>query len=155
MDNEEEYQRIVVPLDGSEAAEQSIALSEQVAQRRGTPLHLLRVADPATLPDLPSTCGFESVVREFVASEAMAREYLARVGTWLTKRGCTVTTEVRSGGAIRQILAAVRAGDVVVLSARGCGNRQDGLGSVAQGVVGQAPVPVVVLPGQQDDRDEP
>jgi nucleotide-binding universal stress UspA family protein len=140
------YQRIVVPLDGSEAAERALPLGGELARRFGLPLHLVRVVDGSDLPDLPQAAGIEPVAREIVAAEAMARDYLARVDAYLSKQDLTVTTEVRVGGARRQLLTAIRGGDLVVMAGGGRHGPHETLGSVADGVVGRAPVPVVVVP---------
>ena len=44
------YQRIVVPLDGSDIAELAIPEAERMARLTGAPLHLIRVVDPSQVP---------------------------------------------------------------------------------------------------------
>ena len=46
------YRRIIVPLDGSELAEQALPQAEALARLTGAPLHLVRVIDPAGLGPL-------------------------------------------------------------------------------------------------------
>ncbi len=140
------YRRIVAPLDGSEAAERALPLGAELARRFALPLHLVRIVDAADLPDLPQAAGIEPIAREFVAAETMAREYLERVDAHLSKQDLTVTTEIRVGDARRQLLMAIRPGDLVVIAAAGRHGPHEALGSVADGVVGRAPAPVVVVP---------
>ena len=44
------YQRIVVPLDGSELAEKALPEAEQMARLTGGTVHLVRVVDLVQLP---------------------------------------------------------------------------------------------------------
>jgi nucleotide-binding universal stress UspA family protein len=57
-----------------------------------------------------------------------------------------VKTELRTGRPLEQLLAAAKDADVLVVGARGIGAVERlFLGSVAEGAVSRAPVPVLVV----------
>ena len=143
------FDRIVVPLDGSETAEQALPYGEVLASGYGVCLHLVRVIDAATLPQLAQNDEPERLIRELLAAERMSAEYLSHVSTKLQIRGLAVTTEVRRGHPGRQLLAALGADDLIVIAAGGRGGRRESLGSVSADVVGHAPAPVLVIPNRE------
>jgi nucleotide-binding universal stress UspA family protein len=143
------YRRILIPLDGSETAESAIPVAEELAQRLGLPIGLVRVVDGADLPDLPQTERPDLVAEEIEAAGARAREYLSHVSAHLRERGVTVTTEVRRGRAARQILAVMQDDDLVVIAAGDYDALHTCLGSVAYTILGRARVPVLVVPSAE------
>jgi nucleotide-binding universal stress UspA family protein len=150
MTNLWDYQRIVLPLDGSETAELAVPFGVGLADQLGLPVMLVRVVDDADLPDLPRRGTPDPLVGEIMAAAVRANEYLILVSTRLGERGLTVTTEVRRGRTGQQLLAAMQAGDLVVIAASGHGARHTCLGSVAYTILGRARVPVLVVPSQED-----
>ena len=83
---------IVVPLDGSPFAEQALPTAQALAQAFGAYLVLVRAVAPG--PESPQSKAQEQ--RE-------ARDYLARVRTYLEAQGITVTTNAETGIAINVI----------------------------------------------------
>lgn len=124
--------RIVVPLDGSELAARILPVVARLAEPFDFTIDVLRALEP--LPELGSP-------------ETSAASYLAQVAGQLETRGLTVTYTVACG----------QAADVVVRHAGGAGvgliamttHGRTGLGrrllgSVAEGVLRAAPVPVLL-----------
>jgi nucleotide-binding universal stress UspA family protein len=90
-----------------------------------------------------------------VASEAasLEQEHVARAQRQLeaarerlTRAGWRVTTDVQLGRAVEELLRAAADADVLVVGARGVGTvERIVVGSVAEGVVSRAPIPVLVV----------
>ena len=85
------FQRIVVPLDGSELAELALPFAEEMSCLTGAPIHLVRVIDPA--PDGLRVYGSFGLLVEaapLAMTEQTEREeaesYLARVAKDLVER---------------------------------------------------------------------
>jgi nucleotide-binding universal stress UspA family protein len=155
------YERIVVALDGSELAERALAHGEELARRLGASLHLVRVADVARLRFGANEAALEyaALGGELAEEEAQAGAYLDGVGARLAERGLTATTEVRRGTAARELVEAVRPGDLLVMASHGRhGARRWLLGSVAEDVTRRAPAPVLLVraaPPDGEGRDSP
>ena len=143
------YQRLVIPLDGSELAERALPAARELATALGLPLHLLRIVDVARL----ATYGGAGGAAEFAALEmllqdesAAAREYLERLTADLVQEGLTVTSQQRVGMASRDLVAAMQPGDLFVLASHGrTGPKRWFLGSVAEEVIRRATVPVLLI----------
>lgn len=126
--------RVVVPVDGSARSDAVLPIAAALGQALRAPLHLLRVVEPAT-----ALAPAAELVREAATDLARQRAQLGTVAE-------TATTEVREGPVVRQLLDALRPGDLVVMATRGRGPvRRLVLGSVASALVEQAPVPVILL----------
>ena len=143
------YTRIVVPLDGSDIAEQALATAEDLAQATGATLHLVRVVE------FPST-SYAYVYGAMIESEALtvqledqitlATEYLTEVARPLADQGIAVTTEVRHGIACRELIGAMMPGDLFVIASHGrSGVARWFLGSVAEEITRHATVPVLLV----------
>jgi len=150
------FTRIVVPLDGSDVAEQALAPAVELAGRMGIPLHLIRVTD---LPHTNASAMFGylgdcRMIAEQVQSEVtLALEYLAENVRSLTEQGLTVTSTVEIGLAARVIVAATNPGDCIVMASHGrSGLARWYIGSVAEQVMRQAAVPVMVIRSAGTDR---
>ena len=149
------YTRIIVPLDGSDVAEQAITPAIEFARRMGIPMHLIRIADlPHT--EVPALFGFVGdgrFVAEQVRSEvALASEYLAENVRSLTELGLTVTSGVEVGMAARAIVDSTKPGDVIIMASHGrSGIARWYIGSVAEQVMRLSPVPVMVVRGDVVD----
>ena len=143
------YERIVVPLDGSELAEQALAHAEGIARMIGCPVHLVRVSDVTHLARYgPYGLAIESAAFEqmLTEEERTCRYYLSRVERDLRGRGVSVTTEVRVGSVRRELNAATRPGDLIVMASHGRGGvARWFLGSVAEDMVRHATVPIMLV----------
>lgn len=140
------FQRILVPLDGSARAEQAFPIAERIARATGGSLTLLRIVETPkrfeekTVPENPG---------ELLESEiARARAYLQHTLAKSALEGIGVTTEVRAGRVARQILqcAEDQQGDLIVMCSHGTtGLKRWLLGSVAQKIVHNSTIPVLIV----------
>ncbi|HUG15962.1 MAG TPA: universal stress protein [Thermomicrobiales bacterium] len=137
---------IVVPLDGSENAEQALPWAAALARRRNASLLLVSVID------IPLEFGTWSVSRAPAIDEEMNRwmaeseEYLRRSGESLS--GVSFDVVVKLGSASIEIRSVIEAleNPVVVMSSHGrTGARRILLGSVAARVIHDARCPVLVV----------
>ncbi len=150
------FDRIVVPLDGSDVAEQALEAAANLARRLNVPMHLIRVTDMPHA-DLTAMYGYMAdgrVVAEKVKSEiSLAHEYLAENMQSLEELDLRVSTQVEVGMPATAIVESVREGDVIVMASHGrSGIARWYLGSVAEQVMRQSPVPVMIVRGPQARR---
>ena len=146
------YSRVVVPLDGSEFAEEALPHATQLAGFINAPLHLVRVADFARLQQYgPFGVAVESVSFDelFVEEQESARQYLETMVAKLATPDLAVTSEQRHGSVVSELLAATRPEDVIVMASHGRGGvTRWFLGSVAEDFVRRATVPVLLVPAR-------
>jgi nucleotide-binding universal stress UspA family protein len=89
-----------------------------------------------------------AVVEDVPKLRADAEEYLASIATTLRGRGVRVTTHVRIGDAVDEILAGARESeaDLIAMTTHGRGGLGRLLfGSIAEAVLRQAEVPVFLM----------
>lgn len=128
-------QRIVVPLDGSPAAERALPLGRRLAGLLGAPMHLVSVHE--TPPD------------EKRLSNVSA--YLDREAAAVATHGVHATIETRIGTPEDELLAAVAPGDLLVVTTHGRGAaRRWQIGHVAEKLVRHASVPVAMIRADED-----
>jgi nucleotide-binding universal stress UspA family protein len=144
------YNRIVVPLDGSDVAEEALGNARELAGLLKVPVHLIRVVDTYRAQAIPAT-GMAldySMLAELAEEElADAREYMNTSVNALAQDGLDVTGEVLQGPVAQRIVeAAAKPGDVIVMSSHGrTGIKRWFLGSVAEEVIRRANVPVLLI----------
>ncbi len=143
------YERIIVPLDGSELAELALPHAVRMAELSDAPIHLVRVID-VTRTERRGALGFGLEVatdnRAWMTDEATAMAYIRAIERRLRERGLDVTAEVRRGTIAREICAASNLGDLIVMASHGRGGvTRWFVGSVAEDVVRQANVPVLLV----------
>lgn len=132
---------ILVPLDGSLLAEQALAFAEMFALAGEQPLLLVCASYVAGLPGMDVS---EEQVRQIAEAEA----YLHKVARGAKKRGLTVETAAPYGLAGPAIIdeARVRGANLIVMATHGRGGLGRLIyGSVAEAVVRDAPVPVLLV----------
>jgi nucleotide-binding universal stress UspA family protein len=140
------YKSILVALDGSPWAESIIPFVEQVAGPLDLEIILLHVVPP--LPVGARTALGRSVEDDVRIRTGQAHEYLAPQAAELRAKGIRVQAEVRSGDAYAEILAGARevGADLVAMTTHGRGGLgRLLLGSVADAVLRQAEVPVLLM----------
>ena len=146
--------RLVVPLDGSPLAEESVPVAVGISRRLGTPLFLVRSVNIAEL--MPPAVGmgeaipFEIYDETEEEMEKGASEYLNEMATALQKQGIPVVTKVLSGPPASVIAEATHAGDVIVL----CSHARSGvarwlMGSVSEALVRTDDAPVIFVPASR------
>ncbi len=139
--------RILVPLDGSTLAERALPVAARLIRASGGAALLLRIYQV-----MPSEFTPELVVRGDTADAREADAYLARVSQRAELAGVPVE-RVALGGAVAQaILDTVAAYhvDTIVMTSHGrSGLTRRALGSVAEHVARHAPVPMLILRGEE------
>jgi len=144
---EPQIQKILVPVDFSEASEHAATYAAGLARRLGANVHLIHVVESSPLarrpydyePDTP-------VVRERLYQEARARliSLAARVGSGARR----ISIEVRRGEVLKNVCAAEidYGADLVIMSTHGrSGWSHLLLGSVAEQVIRSARCPVLIV----------
>ena len=153
------YERILIPLDGSDLAEAAIPYGEELARAFGGKtilLQAIRSLDSIVAETLPwgsmNPAEHEvplGVARTRFESEQQAAEaYLASVSARLAAKGLAAETEVAEGDARESILSYIpKAGvSLVVMSSHGRGALgRLILGSVADAVLRRSGVPVLLI----------
>jgi len=152
------FQRILVPLDGSDGAERAIPVAARIARASGGSIVFIRVVPPlaevgtfgAGSTGLHGTIAMKPEVEASEKELADATSYLAAVTTTYVDElaGIATETDVASGAASPTIFST--AGhehvDLIVMCSHGeTGLKRWVLGSVAQQAVRHSPVPVLVL----------
>ena len=142
------YRSIVVPLDGSAFAEQALPIAGAIVERSSASLTLLRVHRPLGYGDEAPAGGWDGDVREGES------EYLNRARDRMRERyGAKIDTCLLEEPVVDALCNYVRAHDVdvVIMSTHGrTGISRAWLGSVADGIVRQISVPVLMLHARAD-----
>lgn len=140
--------RLVAALDGSTFAEQSLGVASELAKSIGVPMHLVRVVDLVQWSQV-AHLDASPVARYAATPETMlaaAREYLENQVSALTARGVQADSAVLSGDPAATLNDSLLPGDVLVLTSHGrSGLGRWMLGSVAEKLVTQGRVPVIVV----------
>lgn len=143
--------RILVPLDGSVFAEHALPYAAVVARVSQAPLHLCHAFEP-----IPATYPSMTPVVEPVASTEeieWVQNYLERTAGRIAGRvDVPVSTELVVGSPLSGLMHVVRSGEygMVVMTSHGRGGlARSWLGSVADSMVRNARLPVLVVrPGE-------
>ncbi len=138
--------RILVPLDGSPAAETIIPLVLEIAGPRDAEVVLLRALELLAPQALEGSR--HVVVDDLEARRAEAEAYLAAIVAELAARGVRATARVRPGDPGPTIAAAVgeTGADLVAMTTHGrSGLSRVVFGSIAESVLRRAEVPVLVM----------
>ncbi len=135
------FRTILVPLDGSKLAEESLDRVRDLARTHRSKVILLRVAFALVFPGADAT---DAQIR--VTEEAIG--YLGKIQKRLEAEGIKAETAVRYGFPAEEILVHVNRGgiDLIVISTHGRkGISHTLLGSVVEKIVRSSPVPVLTL----------
>lgn len=156
--------RVMVPLDGSALAEQSLPLATRLAAMTDVPIHLVRVVGMdeilATVRRHRKGDTFDATVLgdddpyEIARgiTEQEAGDYLESTAARLREAGYEVTTEIRGGTPAFELAWAAGSDDLVVITSRGQGGRKRWMiGSVAEKLIRESEAPVVIVPIDRDD----
>jgi nucleotide-binding universal stress UspA family protein len=133
--------RILVPLDGSEAAELSLPIARHIARQSGAQIDLLRSVSVTPIAGDPAVGAVDLLTPALEGAEQYLNTIAAGLGDF------NVTTQVVTGSPGASILEHLREHpvDLVVLCSRGhTGLRRIAMGSVAEEVL-QGPDPVLVF----------
>lgn len=142
------YQRMLLPLDGSDLSEQVVPFVIALAKACKSTVALAHVVDTSALHDAGQSWVEMPSVKQFVDEEAgRARDYLARVKQRFDAEGVPVTTEVTSGSPAEAIATLAEAGkaDLVAMSTHGrSGLARWVMGSVADRVIRETTKPLLL-----------
>ena len=152
--------RIVVPLDGSEIAERALPVASELARQFATPVHVVRAVDAtSTLPLAPGVFGVAPAVNAEVAdqiwyeAESEAQATLTAAVSRLQAEGIDASGAILNGSPFFAISEAAQPGDLLLLTSHGrSGVRRWLLGSVAEKLVREADVPVLLVPAVERDQ---
>jgi nucleotide-binding universal stress UspA family protein len=123
------FERILVPLDGSEIAESILPCVEDLASTHKSKIVLLRVALAHTLPGQDEIKAEVAVVRE-------AEGYLKGIEEGLREKGFDVECHVRYGKGADEIVDFCQEPTIDAVAI---------LGSVAEKVVRHCPIPTLLF----------
>ena len=149
------YQRILVPVDGSETAKQGLAEAVRLAQALGAQLRIVHVVDDSALALNPETGIAAAPLVEHFAEGG--KEILEEARVLAAAQGIDpdiVLHENFTGQVADVIVNEARnwPAQLIVMGTHGRhGLRQAVLGSDAQAVVHAAPVPVLLVRAPADD----
>jgi len=153
------FERVLVPLDGSNFAERALSPALGLASRSGSPVDLVTVANPASpevKPSSPATRGDDSRER----GESQAEAYLDSVEERIRAEGYDgeIKRTVMPAGNVANSL--VRYGqevgvDLVVMTTHGRGPlRRAWLGSTADAVIRNSSAPVLLIRPPEEVGEE-
>lgn len=138
------FNKILVPLDGSDLAAKVIPQTEDLAKAFGAQLVLMTVGSAAVGEVVESSpqAGSEAVARlpavKYLQQTAAAAQAKNLKATWVYKQGSSPAHEIMAYAADQQV-------DLIVMATHGAGEMAWLLGSVAQRVVSHAPAPVLLI----------
>ncbi len=145
--------RLVVPLDDSELAEQALPTAAMLAKQLQIPMHLITVIGSAdAVSERFEMAAIDPVLHpeDTDTQVAEAERKLAQQAEQLRGQGIDCMWEVLRGSPYFSIADAVQAGDAIVMTSRGRGGiKRWILGSVAEKLVRDGPVPVIVVPARE------
>lgn len=152
--------RIVVPLDGSDLAERALPIAANLTRGMSLPLHLVRVVDldnvRATIREQRKANDASATSEEHTYEEARqlteqrASAYLTETAASIADDGLRIETSILHGTPVFELLHAIEADDLVVMSSHGRhGFRRWMLGSVAEKLVRESAAPVLLVPTRE------
>lgn len=143
-----QLKKILVPLDGSQLAEEALPLATQLVRANNAELLLLRVVPLSSCVPLAAVAPMDLAEPMREAAFIGAQAYLEQVITYEHLDGLNVHTDVVLGGAANTIIdyAQQQDADLIVMRSHGeTGISRWIMGSTAQQLVRNCPVPVLVI----------
>ena len=142
---------IVAAIDFSDAAEAALAAAESFAKTHGARLTVAHIAAPD-----PDFIGFEAgpqYIRDSRAATLKAEHaQLGKIGERIRESGIETVPVLREGPTVHTLLEQIAKpkDDLVVMGSHGHGALYNlVVGSVAQGVLKGAKVPVLIVPAKR------
>ena len=147
------YQRVLLPLDGSDMAEQALPLAVALAERFGAELILLRTLEP-----FPHVRGMTAADLEAIRQQTdeWTQEYFERLIAGHRDRPIAIETAIVEGRPNMVITQYAEANqvDLIVICSRGrSGLSRWLMGSVADRVVRGAAVPVLLVKARKTGQE--
>lgn len=155
------FQKILVPLDGTDEAEAALEPATEIAKRFGSQVVIIHVAPGyeaavgATLAEPFGAAGsVGAAIEAEKAAEASATGYLQAVREeYGTPDWTTMVVEGDSATAIADTAKATKADLIVMATHARSGLKRLFLGSVADDVIRRVQVPVLVVHREEADED--
>lgn len=156
---ERTVRRILVPLDGSELAEQALEPAKAMAKEAGAEILLVRAVTPLTETEVAALyTGWGSADEVYSRRQTAAKQYLGRVERDLKATGLKVATFVDEGHPAQVIVEteASHEADMVVMSTHGrSGVVRWVYGSVADKVLHRTRCPLLLVRSVPGEAPEP
>jgi nucleotide-binding universal stress UspA family protein len=145
-------------LDGSALADEAVPAAQSLAQRLKVPIHLVTAIDLTRLVpvEIVPAVAFDAALYESTVArlEADATEWLNQTAEHLRQEGVETTWAILYGSPFLAITDAVKPNDVIVMTSHGRGGaKRVLLGSLAEKLVREGPVPVVLVPPAERRHD--
>ena len=149
------YHRILVPLDGSKQAESALHLASKLARISNAEITLLRVVEYPM--EMYSRCGSNTLAYPSLFDEKLQMEkdafckeaeaYLKLLASIAEMTVSKVSIEVQECPVVDAILSTTKKLeiDLIVMSAVGQGHNPWMIGAVANRLLRESPVPVVLI----------
>lgn len=141
------YNKILVPLDGSELAEQVLPHVIELANCTGAEIVLLRVPDVPTYDYLMTAPELGRAIREQAVTDTA--DYLSRMSAELREKGLKVRTRAANDGAVYSTILDVAEDmgvDLIAMSTHGrSGLARMVMGSIADDIIRHATLPVLLV----------
>ena len=142
------YQRILVPLDGSERAESILPYVEELARVHGSSIIFLQVIEPGAIMVTPydMTAYFDSDMAEKWVDEA--KQYLSSLKDEYHAKNLDARCLVEQGPVVRTIIEVAQRehADLIAMASHGrSGLSRVFYGSVAAGILHQADRPLLLV----------
>jgi nucleotide-binding universal stress UspA family protein len=149
------YHKILVPLDGSKQAESALRLASKLARISNTEIILLRVVEYPM--EMYSTCDATTLAYPSSFDEKLQKEkdafcqeaeaYLKLLASIVEMTVSKVSIEVQECPVVDAILSTTKKSeiDLIVISAVGQGHNPWMIGAVANRLLRESPVPVVLI----------
>jgi nucleotide-binding universal stress UspA family protein len=151
------FKKILVPLDGSDHSMRALNIAIEIAKKFGGKITLIHVYSVSVRPVvIPEPATFAPGIPLMTPSEySRVAEAVKEVGARILAEGVErakaegvdVETMLREGHTVYEIVKAAREGEfnLIVMGARGLSRiKEIILGSVSEGVIRNAPCPVLV-----------
>jgi nucleotide-binding universal stress UspA family protein len=141
------YTNVLVPTDGSAGSDRIVEHAAALADEHGATLHLLYVVNTASFANLPMESSFEGIAATLEEEGRTTLEDAAATAQEVSP-GVAVEQVIREGSPAVEIVEYARDGDcdVVAMGTHGRGGlNRILLGSVAERVVRNSPVPVLTV----------
>lgn len=146
------YSNVLLSTDGSETTDAIVEHAAALADWQDATVHVLYVVDDRAFLTLR-----DDLVDDVTAElDAEGRDVTETAASLLRQAGVDVETVVRVGNPSDEILDYTIENDVdlVLMGTRGADFRRNMLGSVAQRVISDAPVPVMTVALGGDDEEQ-
>jgi nucleotide-binding universal stress UspA family protein len=140
--------RFVIAHDGSEHAARAVPLAQDLARRLSAHIHIITVVEDEESPLSGSVAAtIDPHVRDEAQGDALnlARQRVEGTGAHLMRQGLPASWQVLAGPAAPAIIAACVDRDVLVITSHGQSSSRWLLGSVAEKLLRDSRVPVILL----------